>query len=217
MGTNPFFNKKPHTSSSVLEDLTVETIRMYGRDMVYLPRTLVREDTIFGEDNASIFSDGMQMEMYIDSIDGFGGGDQITQFGFEIQDSVDLVVAKRVFRDNFVGSGSTQIHPQEGDLIYFPMSRYIFEIKFVEHENPFYQLGKLYTYRLSCELFRYSHEKLDTGWSAVDGLEDAIDGVTGASGDIIPQDGYGTNSNIKTEGDSILDFSENDPFSEGNY
>ncbi len=123
MGTNPFFNKKPHTSSSVLEDLTVETIRMYGRDMVYLPRTLVREDTIFGEDNASIFSDGMQMEMYIDSIDGFGGGDQITQFGFEIQDTVDLVVAKRVFRDNFVGSGSTQIHPQEGDLIYFPMSR----------------------------------------------------------------------------------------------
>jgi len=215
MPTNPYFNHKPASSSRLLEDLTIEAIKMYGKDMVYLPRTLVREDTIFGEDNASKFSDGVEMEMYIESVDGFGVNDQITQFGFEIQDTVDLVVAKKIFERGMVHSGVT--HPREGDLIYFPLSNYIFEVKYVEHENPFYQLGKLYTYKLSCQLFRYSHEEMDTGWSQIDELETNISGVTNDDGNVVPQDGYGQNSDIENQSNSILDFSEVDPFSEGNY
>lgn len=215
MATNPYFNHKPAQSSRMLEDLTVESIKMYGKDMVYLPRTLVREDTIFGEDNASKFSDGVEMEMYIESVDGFGVNDQITQFGFEIQDTADLVVAKRTFRKGVDHLNIT--HPREGDLIYFPLSNYILEVKYVEHENPFYQLGKLYTYKLSCQLFRYSYEEMETGWSEVDKIETDLTGVTNDSGDIVPQDGYGQNSSIETDGFNILDFSEKDPFSEGNY
>ena len=216
MAKNSYF-RDVSSENDLLHDLTIESIKIHGRDMVYIPRTLVNEDQLFSEDTISKFENGVEIEMYINSIDGFGGdGDFISKFGLEIRDSVELIVSKRRFEESFSHDG-TIIRPREGDLIFFPLSKGLFEIKFVEHENPFYQLGKLYTYRLSCELFRYSHEKLDTGWSAIDGLEDVIDGVTGASGDIIPQDGYGTNSDIKTDGDSILDFSENDPVSEGNY
>lgn len=216
MATNPYFNHKPAQSSKLLEDLTVEAIKLYGKDMVYLPRTLVREDTVFGEDNASKFSDGIEMEMYIESVDGFGVNDQITQFGFEVQDTVDLVVAKRTFRKGLDHIESVT-HPREGDLVYFPLSNYIFEVKYVEHENPFYQLGKLYTYKLSCQLFRYSYEEMETGWSAIDQIETDIGGVTNDAGNIVPQDGFGQNSSFESQGDSILDFSEKDPFSEGNY
>jgi len=216
MATNPFFNHKPAQSSRLFEDLTIEAIKMYGKDMVYLPRTLVREDTVFGEDNSSIFSDGVEMEMYIESIDGFGANDQITQFGFEIQDTVDLVVAKKIF-ERGLSHIENITHPREGDLIYFPLSNYIFEVKYVEHENPFYQLGKLYTYKLSCQLFRYSYEQMQTGWSEIDKLESIVAGVTNDSGSVVPQDGFGQNTDIETGGSSILDFSERDPFSEGNY
>lgn len=216
MATNPFFNHKPAQSSRLLEDLTIEAIKMYGKDMVYLPRTLVREDTIFGEDNASKFSDGIEMEMYIESVDGFGVNDQITQFGLEIQDTVDLVVAKKIF-ERGLSHIENITHPREGDLIYFPLSNYIFEVKYVEHENPFYQLGKLYTYRLSCQLFRYSHEEMETGWSEIDKIETDLSGVTNDAGSVVPQDGFGQNTNVQTDGNSILDFSEVDPFSEGNY
>ena len=216
--TNPYFSQKP-SSNKLLEDLTVEAISIYGKSMIYMPRTLVREDKLFGEDPSSAFNDGHQIDMYVDSVDGFGGGDQITNFGFEIQDTADLVVSKKKF--NQLIATDTIKHPREGDLIFFPMTNYILEIKFVEHENPFYQLGKLYTYRLSCELFRYSHETLNTGFSDVDGLQSTIDGTTGADQDgtvsILPQDGYGTNTEIGTDAESILDFSEVDPFSEGNY
>ena len=169
MATNSYFTRQT-SERNVVEDLTIESIKIHGLDMVYIPRTLVNEDTIFGEDTLSKFTAGNYIEMYLESVDGFGGeGDFYSKFGLEIKDTVSLVVSKKRF-ETVMSSVTTK--PREGELIYFPLSRGLFEIKFVEHENPFYQLGKLYTYKLSCELFTYSQEEIDTGFSDVDSIED---------------------------------------------
>jgi len=168
MAKNSFFK---HTSNEqqVVEDLTIESIQIHGQDVVYIPRTLVSQDEIFGEDTISKFTSGTEIEMYIESVDGFeGDGDFISKFGLEVRDSMSLVVSKKRFQQEL-----SMTRPLEGDLIYFPLTNGLFEIKFVEHENPFYQLGKLYTYKLSCELFQYSQEDVDTGWSDVDTVESA--------------------------------------------
>ena len=138
--------------------------------MIYIPRTLVNEDELFGEDTISKFTEGNAIEMYIESVDGFEGeGDFISKFGLEIKDTMSLIVSRKRFEEQL---GHVATRPREGDLIFFPLSKGLFEIKFVEHENPFYQLGKLYTFKLSCELFSYSQEEIDTGFSEIDSLED---------------------------------------------
>jgi len=171
MSKNSFF-KHNKSEQSLIDDLTIETIKIHGEEMVYIPRTYVEIDDLFGEDILSSFNEGNIIEMYIDKVDGFGGeGDFVARFGLEIRDTVDLVVSKTRFAE--VMSHDPEItRPREGDLIYFPLSKGLFEIKFVEHENPFYQLGSLYTYKLSCQLFKYSHEDINTGFSEVDDLED---------------------------------------------
>ena len=171
MAKNPFFKHK-RSEQDLVDSLTVESIKIHGYDMVYIPRTLVQEDKIFGEDVLSKFEEGNTIEMYIDSVDGFEGeGDFISKFGLEIKDTISLIVSRTRFEDVMSHDGNI-IRPREGDLVYFPFSRGLFEIKFVEHENPFYQQGKLYTYKLSCELFTYSQETIDTGYSDVDSVED---------------------------------------------
>jgi hypothetical protein len=174
MSKNPYF-KHQQSEKNLIEDITIESIKIHGHDMVYIPRTLVGEDTIFGEDAISKFIDGNVIEMYIESVDGFQGeGDFISKFGLQIRDSIDLVVSKKRFEQALMYQSPTVSRPREGDLIYFPLSKGLFEIKFVEHENPFYQLGSLYTYKLSCELFVYGNEALDTGYDQVDIVEDAV-------------------------------------------
>ena len=173
MARNPYF-KEYSGEQNVVEDLTIEMIKTMGKNMVYIPRTLVNEDELFGEDTISKFDDGYQLEMYIQSIDGFEGeGDILSKFGLEIRDRVELVVSRKRFNQT-VGEYENLTRPREGDLIYFPLSKTLFEINFVEHENPFYQLGKLYTYRLSCEVFTYSQEDIDTGYSDIDTVQDSI-------------------------------------------
>ena len=171
MARNPHF-KEYSGEQNVVEDLTIETIKAMGKDMVYIPRTLVNEDKLFGEDLISKFDDGYQLEMYIQSVDGFEGeGDILSKFGLEIRDRVELLVSKKRFEQT-VGDYESITRPKEGDLIFFPLSKTLFEINFVEHENPFYQLGKLYTYKLSCEVFTYSQEEIDTGYTDIDTVED---------------------------------------------
>ena len=171
MAKNSYF-KDVNSENDLLNDLTIETIKIHGRDMVYIPRTLVNEDRLFSEDTISKFENGVEIEMYINSIDGFGGdGDFISKFGLEIRDSVELIVSKKRFDESF-SHDETIVRPREGDLIFFPLSKGLFEVKFVEHENPFYQLGKLYTFKLSCELFVYSNEDIDSGFSELDSLDD---------------------------------------------
>ena len=169
MAVNPHFSRQPF-EGDVVEDLTIESIKIHGRDMIYIPRTLVNEDELFGEDTISKFTEGNAIEMYIESVDGFEGeGDFISKFGLEIKDTMSLIVSRKRFEEQL---GHVATRPREGDLIFFPLSKGLFEIKFVEHENPFYQLGKLYTFKLSCELFSYSQEEIDTGFSEIDSLED---------------------------------------------
>ena len=171
MAINPYF-KKYSGDASIIEDLTIETIKAMGHDFIYIPRTLVNVDELFGEDTLSKFDDGYELEMYIQNVDGFEGeGDILTKFGLEIRDRMTLVLSKSRF-ENTIGIHEGEItKPREGDLIYFPLSKTLFEINFVEHENPFYQLGKLYTYVLSCEVFTYSQEDIDTGISDIDNVE----------------------------------------------
>ena len=171
MARNPYF-KDYSGEQNILEDITIETIKSMGRDMVYIPRTLVNVDDLFGEDVISKFDDGYQLEMYIQSIDGFeGDGDILSKFGLEIRDRIELVISRKRF-EQAVGDYESITRPREGDLIFFPLSKTLFEINFVEHENPFYQLGKLYTYKLSCEVFTYSQEEIDTGYTDIDTIEE---------------------------------------------
>ena len=172
MATNKFFRHQVKSEQNLVEDITIEAIRMDGHDVIYIPRTLVNKDFLFGEDTISKFEQGINIEMYISSVDGFEGeGDFASKFGIQIKDTVEFIVSKKVFEKN-LSHESTIIRPREGDLIYLPLSKGLFEIKFVEHENPFYQLGKLYTYVLNCEVFTYSQEDIDTGISDIDKVED---------------------------------------------
>jgi len=150
---------------NLIEDLTIEAIKMYGVDMIYMPRETIERDDIFGEDIISKFDANYMVEMYVETVDGFEGGqDVLAKFGLQIVDQATFILAKRRFEETVFN----QVRPMEGDLIYFPLSNSIFEINHVEHENPFYQLGKLHTYKLTVELFSHSHESFDTGFKEID-------------------------------------------------
>jgi len=170
MATNPFFRKAVPAEQDLIDDLSVEVIKINGFDMIYLPRTLVREDELFGEDRSpSRFSTGREIEMLVESVDGFeGDGEAFTRYGLEIKDNVSLLVARKRFEKEFADLGFKT--PREGDLLYFPISGGLFEIDYVERENPFYQLNKISTYKITCSLFRYSGEDFNTGWNIVDGV-----------------------------------------------
>ena len=178
MATNSYFrNFDAKNEQELLHSLVTESIQVYGHDVSYIPRTLINEDTILGEDSISEFKDAHSVEMYVKSVDGFEGeGDFASKFGIQIKDTIEFIVSKKVFEKNL--SHETTINrPNEGDLIYLPLSKSLFEIKFVEHENPFYQMGKLYTFKLSCELFEYSQEDFDTGFSDIDRVEGVSEDV----------------------------------------
>jgi hypothetical protein len=175
MPTNVFFNHAVNTEQHLYEDLVVESLRFYGHEVFYLPREIVEEDTILGEDVQSAFGDSYSVEMYIENTEGFEGeGDLFSKFGVQVRDQATFVLSLRSW-ERFISLDSnlaTSLRPNEGDLIYFPLSGSLFEIKFVEHENPFYQVGKLFVFKLRCELFEYSGEDFDTGVTNIDLVED---------------------------------------------
>ena len=166
MAVNPYFNKRTVSSEQTLvQDLVDEAIQIHGIDMVYIPRTLVNEDQLFGEDRLPKFENGKSIEMYIENFEGFEGeGEVMTQFGLEIKDNLDLTVSRRRFLETFASENYP--YPREGDLIYFPMTGHLFEIRFVSDPDPFYQLGKIYVFKMQVSLFEYSGEDFDTGTAA---------------------------------------------------
>lgn len=171
MPTNPYF-KDYSGEQDVTEDLTIEIIKTMGRDMFYIPRNIVSLDKIFGEGKQVNYEYAVPIEMYIDSVSGFQGqGDIASKFGIEIKDNIFLTLSKKRFTQEIQTRFSTITRPREGDLIYFPLSKSVFEINFVEHENPFYSLGKLYSYRLTCELFTYDQETVSTGNTDIDAVQ----------------------------------------------
>lgn len=174
MATNPYFSQSVRSEQSLYEDIVIESLKIYGQDIYYLPRTIIAEDRILGEDVPSRFSSSYKIEMYIENVDGFDGeGDLFTKFGVEIRDQATFVVSRRrweqtVYRhDNDISIA----RPAEGDLLYIPFSKKLFEITHVEHEQPFYQLSNLPTYKLRCELFDYSDEDLTTGTDFIDDIQ----------------------------------------------
>jgi len=214
MSTNVYFNNFAYArEQDLVEDLTIEAIKIYGHNVKYLPRTRVNTDNLFGEDVLSKFDEAIDIEMYIKNVEGFEGeGDLLSRFGLEIRDQITFTVARKRFdqaitspklmtqvgynlifesgdnntpsRQYLTGSQDTEAmmlegddylntinRPQEGDLIYFPMVSKIFEIKFVEHEQIFYQTGRLQTYDVRCELFEYSSERISTGNTEIDVIE----------------------------------------------
>ena len=171
MATNPYFKKDYSGEQDVLEDLTVELIKTMGRDMYYIPRNILDMDMLFGEGLQVNYKNGIPLEMYIDSVSGFDGqGDIASKFGIEVKDSIMLTLSKKRFKQEVQTRFVDITRPREGDLIYFPLAKAIFEINFVEHENPFYQFGKLFSYKLTCELFTYNQEEVTTGTTEIDNV-----------------------------------------------
>jgi hypothetical protein len=170
MSTNHYFNNiRANNEQNLVEDLVIETIKIHGIDVFYLPRTLVNKDSIFGEDPLSRFSSNKPIEMYMENVQGFGNGDVLGKFGLDIKDTASFVVSKKRFQKE-----TGMLRPLEGDIIYFPLTKGFFEIKYVEHENPFFQLGKNYVFKMSVELFLFNEETFNTGESEIDAIpEDA--------------------------------------------
>ena len=286
MATSVYFNHFESTPEQNLhQDLIIEAIKNYGIDVYYLPRKFVNEDLLYGEDTISEFNQAHLIEMYVKSVDGFEGeGDFVSRFGLEIRDQVVFSVARRRF-DNL--DITEQDRPLEGDVIFFPLNKKLYEIRFVEHESMFYQFGKLPIFDLTCELFQYDDQRIDTGVEDIDEIEDTLAysinlsmgdgsgayvddetvyvgdsvgaantkarvvswnatdktlkitdvvGTFGATSNIVgdtsgayyslnttpdtrvfTNDVSANNVTIETEADSIIDFSESNPFSESNY
>ena len=163
MAINPYINLTSVSSEqNLVENVTIEIIQAMGQDCFYVPRKALKIDKLFGEDPSSSFEKAYTLEMYIQSYKGFEGTDIITQFGIEIKDKISLLMARKRFKEQVTDLDTAIIRPREGDLIYFPLSKSLFEINFVEHENPLYPLGKLYSYQITAELFTYSYEKIQT-------------------------------------------------------
>ena len=173
MPRNVYFSQGTTPEKRLYEDITIEALKIYGHDVYYIPRTIVNTDAIFNEDALSKFGEAFQIEMYVENTDGFeGDGDLLSKFGVEVRDSMTLVLATRRWEE-LVGrfQASPEGRPQEGDLIYFPLVKGLFQITFVEDETPFYQIANLPTFKLSCELFEYGNEAIDTGIAEVDAFE----------------------------------------------
>src|SRR6056300_850292 len=141
MARNLYFSEKVRSEMDLYEDIVIEALKMYGQDIYYLPRELVNEDVLLGDDVASRFPQSHKIEMYIENVEGFDGeGDLFTRFGVEIRDEATFVVARKRWSSQVARHDNeiTGIRPFEGDLIYLPMTNKLFQIMHVEHEQPFY-------------------------------------------------------------------------------
>ena len=176
MATNHYFNHHGTDTPEqrLIEDLTIESIKTFGIDVYYLPRTLNDEDKLMGQDNTASYNTAHTIEMYIKTVEGFEGqGDFISGYGLQINDQITFTVAKRRFRELGMTSDGRADLPHEGDLIYFPITSALFQILFVEDEAIFYQTGALQTYDMLCEMFIYSDQSLNTGIEVIDAIERA--------------------------------------------
>jgi hypothetical protein len=213
-----FENYEQSREQELIEDLVIESIKMYGVEVWYLPRTIDSEDGVLHEDDLSTFDDAYLLEMYIKNVDGFEGeGDFLSKIGIQIRDSMTLTVSMRRFNED-VGGLTTQVRPNEGDLIYFPLNNKMFEVMHVEHEAIFYQMGQLQTYDLRLELFSYSGERFNTDNDILDELFDSINITSNtAYSNIESVDPFADNSTLQQEASEILDFTEDNPFGENTW
>lgn len=220
MATNFYFNNfQSSQEQNLIEDLVIESIKIYGMEVWYCPRTIVNEETIFNEDELASFNNAYNIEMYIKNVEGFEGeGDFLSKFGLQIRDRITFTVSRRSFTDEVPGL----VRPREGDMIFFPLNSKGFVIRFVEHEAIFYQMGALQTYDIVCELFEYNQETFATGVDIIDDTYNAMSFAMANNTQAVTTfnvstvDKWAQNEEFETKGDDILDFTEINPFSEAN-
>ena len=175
MALNPHFLQGSRGEQRLIQSLINEQLKIYGVEVTFIPRKFVNQSTIIEEVTASKFDDNFLIEAYVENYDGYAGaGDVLTKFGMSLRDEVTLTISKERFEEfiaPFMEADDDielSSRPREGDLVFFPLGQRLFEIKFVEHEEPFYQLGSNYVYKLKCELFEYEDEVIDTSIDAID-------------------------------------------------
>lgn len=241
MVSSVFFNNfSSYAEQNLIEDLIIESIRIYGHDLYYLPRTLVNKDDIYGEDPVSEYKNAYLVEMYIKSYDGYeGDGSFLSKFNLEIRDQTTFTLAMRSFNDE-IGQYESIDRPREGDLLYSPMMKRMFAIQYVNNKPVFYQMGALQMYDMTCEVWEYSNEKFNTGVAVIDEIEaqysineqnyailaDRNVTLQDENGyDLVQdqfdydeqnQDVYADNDEFDLESDGLIDWTEKDPFSMGN-
>jgi len=172
MATNFFFNNFQSSQEQLLlENLVIESIKIYGHDVYYIPRKLNNYDEVYGADDTSSYEAAYPIEMYIKSIDGFSGdGEFLSKFGVEIRNQIVFSVARRIFSEE-VSEFTTQVRPNEGDIIWFPLNQRLFVVRYVNKYEMFYQLGALQTWEMTCEVFEYAGEKFSTGIAEIDEIQ----------------------------------------------
>ena len=160
-----------------IENLVVESIEIYGQDIYYVPRTIVNKDSVFEEDSDGKFESAKAIRAYVNNVEGWEGqGELLSKFGVRIEDKTTFIFSRDKFKEHVDDSTVLNVEgrPNEGDLIWFPTTKHLFQIMFVEAEKPFYQLGKGYVWECQCELFEYSDEEIDTGITDLDNIETAF-------------------------------------------
>jgi hypothetical protein len=242
MARNVFFNQYSGVGQeqTLIEDLIVEAIKIYGIDAYYLPRTHVNLDSLYTEDASTLYDDALELELYVKTYDGFLGQQEfLSKFGLQVDESITFTLAQKRFsqalnesllteyNENIILEDGDQllkeqaydyssiIRPREGDLIFMPMSGFIYEIKFVDNIEVLFQLGKLYTYEIKCDRWEYSSESLDTGVVDIDSIEDDYSLDETINPDVEDADQSADNAYIDASiiSDDILDLSESNPFS----
>jgi hypothetical protein len=247
MATSVYFNNYNNTSEQdLLQDLVIESIKIYGLDMFYIPRELKRYDNLYGADSISEYNRAIPVELYIKSVDGFtGDGNFMSKFGLQIRDQAVFSIARKVFTQE-VGSITNQFRPNEGDLIYFPLNEKCFKIMYVNKHEFFYPLGSLPTWETTVELFEYGSERFNTGITEIDRLQTEFSmnildyvlateddtSITDEQGRYITVESYNLDTinpaadndtiqngttNFPMGSDDFIDFTERNPFAENNY
>ena len=185
MALNPHFLQGSRGEQRLVQSLINEHLKIYGVEVTFIPRKFVNQSSIIEEVQASKFDDNFLIEAYVENYDGYAGaGDVLTKFGMSLRDEVTLTISKERFEEfisPFMDADDDielSSRPREGDLVFFPLGQRLFEIKFVEHEVPFYQLGHTYVYELQCELFEYNDETIDTGIDAIDSKTEDLGVIT---------------------------------------
>ena len=217
MATSVYFrNYDNFNEQNLIDDLVIESIRLYGIDVSYISGSFNNQDSILNEDDTPIYDEMFEFEVYVKNVDGFEGeGDFLSKFGLEIRDQVTFTVAIRTFERFVTRNDQARVRPKENDIIWLPLNRKMYRITYVEHESVFYQAGALQVYDIKCELMEYSNETFDTGRPEIDNYFDDVKTteITNLE-DIEESDPFAQNLQFEETADDIIDFSEIDPFSE---
>ena len=214
-----FDNFNNYGEQDLIESLVVESISIYGHTVYYLPRTLVTKDDIYGEDKLSTYNELFEFDMYIKTFDSYeGDGQFLSKFNLEVRDSATFSIARRSFGNEIAAQRPDIQRPREGDLVYSTMMKKMFVIKYVNQTAIFYQMGELQIWDISCDVWEYSNERFSTGNAEIDAIEEkySVANVTNENAyEAAMLDVFATNQEFQQEGSGIIDWSNIDPFSQG--